>query len=93
MNNAAIGAVLFSVNVVLAKAFGKASGGEKGTVQKKQNKVKAVAQLTSDVAKALNKLADWTKAKENDTVDAGDDITVPLPDVLSKFTQPMGKVS
>ena len=94
LKNAAIAGIFYGVNVVLTKLFGKASDhGEKQAIQKKKMKVKAVTQLLSHIAKASSKLADWIKAKENVSVDVGDDITVPLPDVLSKYTQPIGKVS
>lgn len=90
--NAAIGAILFGVNVLLQKLTSKATGGEKPDLKKKQQKVKAVAQLVSDVSKLLQKLSNWAKDKENVTVNVGDDIDVPLPDLLSKFTKPMEKV-
>ena len=93
LKNAAMAGIFYGVNVVLTKLFGKASDhGEKQAIQGKKIKVTAVAQLLSQIAKASNKLAEWSKAKENVSVDV-EDITVPLPDVLSKFTQPMGKVS
>ncbi|KAL9960707.1 hypothetical protein ACROYT_G034194 [Oculina patagonica] len=92
--NAAIGGILYGVNVVLQKMFGHGGGGggaNQQKIQQKQKKVKALAQLTSDLTDALTKLANWTKEKEEVTVDAGEGITVPLPDILSKFTKPMGK--
>ena len=93
LENPAMADIFYGVNVVLTKLFGKASDhGEKQAIQTKKIKVKAVTQLLSQIAKASNKLADWSKANDNVSVDVGDDITVPLPDVLSKFTQPVGKV-
>ena len=94
LENVAIVGIFYVVNVVLTKLLGNASDpGQKQAIQKKKIKVKAVTQLLSQIVKASNKLADWSKAKENVSVDVGDDITVPLPDVLSKYTKPIGKVS
>lgn len=90
--NIAIGVILYGVNMVMGKIFRKTTGGQKQELQKKQEKVKAVTQLTKDLANVLKKLAKWSKDKENVTVDVGDDITVPLPDILNKFTKPMEKV-
>lgn len=93
IKNAAIAAVFFGASVLLKKLFGSSSGGEKRKIGQKQKKVKAVAQLIKDINDVFNKLAKWTKENENLTIDVGDGITVPFPDLLSKYTRPMGKVS
>lgn len=95
VKNAAIGAVLFGVNVALHKLYD-----DKGTckpacktIQQKQKKVKAIAELTSDVGNTLTKLTKWAKDNEDVKVEVSKGITVPLPDIISKYTDPMEKVS
>lgn len=91
--NAAAGAVFWGVTVLLNKAIAKSSGKEKEAIQKKQKKVTALAQLTSDISNCFKNLAHWMEEKKDVTVDAGDGIMVPLPDVFTKYTKPLEKVS
>ena len=93
VKNAAVGAILWGVMIALNKAISKSSGTEKTTNQKKQKKIQALAQLISDVSTYIKDLADWMQAKKDVTVDAGSGIMVPLPDVFTKYTQPMQEVS
>lgn len=88
--NGAAAAVFYGVTVLLKKL--SSSGGDK-TIEQKLKKVKAIAQLISDVGNTFTKLAKWAKDNEDVTVDIGDGITVPLPDMISKYTKPMEKVS
>lgn len=90
--NAAIAVVFYGANVLLKKMFEQSSGGDRQKIGQKQKKVKAIAQLIKGINDVLNKLANWTKKNEDLTVDVGDGITVPFPDLLSKYTKPMGKV-
>ena len=91
--NVAIGAILWGVTVLLNKALKKSSGGEKKDIQKKQKKVTALAKLTSDISNCFKNLSHWMEEKKDVTIDVGDGITVPLPDVFTKYTKPMEKVS
>lgn len=91
--NVVIGGILWGVTVGLNKLIGKSSGSEKLALQTKQEKIKAMAQLLSDISECFKKLADWIEKKKNITIDVGSGITVPLPDVLIKYTKPLEKVS
>ena len=93
MKNALAGAVFWGVMYGLNKLVARSSGREKQELQTKQKKVKAMAQLISDISDCFHKLADWIEDKKDITVDAGDGIMVPLPDILIKYTQPLEKVS
>ena len=88
-----IALIMWGVTVLLNKSMAKASGSEKQALQSKQKKMKAMAQLISDISDCFKKLADWIKEKKDITIDAGDGIMVPLPDVLIKYTKPLEKVS
>lgn len=91
--NVVAGAIMWGVAVGLNKLTAKSSGSEKQALQTKQKKIKAMAQLMSDISDCFKKLADWIEDKKDITVDAGDGIMVPLPDVLIKYTKPLEKVS
>lgn len=92
--NALAGVVMNAVNLALHKLIAKARGLEWKTLQIKKTKVKAKAQLTSDLSKILKKLAVWTEEKDDDVVDVGEGLLViTLPDLVLKFTEQMEKVS
>ena len=92
--NAAAGSIFWGVTVLLNKTTAtESSGEEKKAIQKKQKKVTALAQLTSDISNCFKNLAHWMEEKKDVTVDAGDGIMVPLPDVFTKYTKPLEKVS
>ena len=91
--NVAVGAVLWAVSTGLNKLTSKSSSSKKTANRKKQKKIKALAQLISDISTYIKDLAGWMQAKKDVTVDAGSGIMVPLPDVFTKYTQPMQQVS
>ena len=93
VQNDAIGLIMYGVNVAMNKILKKSHGAEKHTIQRKKKKVKALAQLTTNLHKALDKLTKWAKEKKDVmvTVDAG--IEIPLPDLLKRFTKSLEKVS
>ena len=91
--NLAIGAILWAVNSGLTKLISKSSGIEKEAMQKKQKKIKSLSQLITDISTYFKDLTDWMQAKKNIMVDTGSGFEVPLPDVYTKYTQAMQKVS
>lgn len=91
LENAVAGAVFWGVSFGLNKLAAKSSGREKQELQTKQKKMKAMAQLISDISDCFHKLSDWIEDKKDITVDAGDGVMVPLPDILIKYTKSLEK--
>lgn len=87
--NAAAGCIFFGTNVLLKKLVDHSTGAQAIELQKKQKKIKALSQVISDITNDSHSVAKWAKDKENVQVSVAKGITVPLPDLLSKFTLPM----
>lgn len=92
IKNVAIAAIFFGVNIFLKKLIAHSNGDEKQKIGDKQKKVTAMAQLMKGITHFAQELVKWTKENEGLMVGVGDGITVPFPDILSKFTTPMHKV-
>ncbi len=92
---AAIGVVFYGINVALSKITKQSktgSGGQKDATQKLA-KTKSLSALITDISTISNKVTDWLKAHQSDTITIGGDITVPLTDIFIKYTTKMEKVS
>lgn len=90
--NVAIGVILYGVTVVLKKMEGAKGTGNR-QAQKQHQKISALSGIVKDMSEISTILLKWLKSKEETTVDVGDGITVPLPDVFYKFTVKMNDVS
>ena len=88
-----IAAIFYGVNVALSKLTAAAKGDAKKEPSQKLQKTKAMSKLLADLQSMLNKLLAWTSKHKNESVDVGDDISVPIPDLFFKYTKPMENVS
>ncbi len=87
-----IGAIFYGVTVALKKLT--AGGGSDSAANKqKLAKTKALSTMIKDLSTSSKTLLDWLKEKQNVVIDVGDGITVPLPDIFTKFTGPIKTVS
>lgn len=90
VEQAAIGAILFGVNLALNKLILN----KKDTAQNKVRKAKvaALSKLLKDLSDESKQLSDWLKKHEKDTVTL-DGILIPLPDIFTKYTGSIEQVS
>lgn len=92
--NAAIGAIFFGVTVLLKKlTAGSGSRTDKQAAQQKLKKTNALSTIIADISKISKTLTEWLKEHQNDEINVGSGITVPLPDIFLKYTKKMEAVS
>ena len=94
VKNAAIGAIFFGVNLALSKLVkvDGQKGGDSKAAKAKYAKMTALSTLLDDISKTSKTTMDWLQAHQKDTITL-DGIQVPLIDIFSKYTVPMGDVS
>ena len=90
VKNAAIGAVLYGVTVVLKKLTAK-DPSNKGA-QQKYNKVKKISEFITSETKKSKEVSDWLKVHQNEMITLGG-IQVPLIAIFVKYTKPLEDVS
>ena len=92
IQQAAIGAVLFGVNIALKKIFSSSSGTEKQQAAEKLKKINSLSTLIADLNKISNELLKWLKAQKSTTV-VIDGIQLPLPEIFTTYTKSIESVS
>lgn len=90
--NVAIAAVILGATAVLKKLMMKSSGTKKKDQKKKYDKIKAITKMITDLTDISKKVVGWVKDHEKDEV-VIDGYSIPLPDIFTKYTTPMGEVS
>ncbi len=92
----AIAAVFYGVSVALKKILAKSgTGGSRPSAAAKDKiaKIKALQALIKDLNDDSHTLLKWLKDNQDAMIDVGGGITVPLPDIYTKYTKPIGDVS
>ena len=88
--NMAIGAILCGVSVLLKK-MAEVEGNPNAQAQ--YQIVSALSGIVKDMSEKSSVLLKWLQSNQDTTVDVGDGITVPLPDIFYQFTEKMNDVS
>ncbi|XP_022100788.1 uncharacterized protein LOC110984681 [Acanthaster planci] len=94
IKNAAVGAILYGVNVALTKLKAKLSSGSSSTASQaakaQYNKINALSSLINELTQTSQTVTTWLQSHQNDTINL-DGFTVPLIDIFTKYTTAMGQ--
>ena len=90
VKNAAIGAILFGVNVVLQKLTATRPHDQAARQEKK--KIESISQFIKSESQLTKKVNNWLKAHKDDQIKL-EGIQMTLISVFVKYTTPLGDVS